>query len=556
MSQTQPPSASLPCVVQLGFSGSRDLWGDVRCGDKQIAEWDEIVVTYLAKRIAEIELPAGRFFVGISQVACGADMLFSRACAAQPGLIPPKLAIPQRIFLPQHRSEFLNATDSDGQPDFTKCQKAQAEAILDSEQVIQEYVASHSPDRKARFEEANTAILRFSDIVIVLLRKDAVGKAGGAQSFLDQAIKREIPALEIRVGLYDGQPEFEERWHPADAYEKFRRHAPSLPKELGGIAFPALGALPNVKQFCDAVKRFGSTAAEGHQKRFQFAAAWVIGAHIAATVVAGMALWLHYLREKYPFVEAIVAILLACEVVFLAFGLRWHRELHHGRAAQLWALSRVVAELGRSVQAAGDRHLYLEHLFRLQLPKRFRHLLRTLNVLHLRSTRPGRHSAWQSQRDHYLWARFHSREDGQIPYYQKQLRKDERLLRRTGFVFANCSIAAIVFTSLKFLTVILVMFEWPKWLMDWRDPLPPFLGMLAIILPVLAVASLSWTAALDCAARIATFRDTLLFLQHQQRLVENAVSGEDFDYLVRETELTLLNETAAWFARRSSITVT
>jgi hypothetical protein len=91
--------------VQLGFSGSRNLWGDVRCGDKQIAEWEEIVVQYLAKRIAEIELPASHFFVGISQVACGADMLFSRACAALPSLTPANPLIPQRIFLPQHRSQ-------------------------------------------------------------------------------------------------------------------------------------------------------------------------------------------------------------------------------------------------------------------------------------------------------------------------------------------------------------------------------------------------------------------------------------------------------------------
>src|ERR1700722_4906164 len=147
MSQTQSTSASLPCVVQLGFSGSRDLWGYVRCGDKQIAEWEEIVVQHLAKRIAEIELPASHFFVGISQVACGADILFSRACGAQ------SRPIPQRIFLPQHRSDFLNATDSHGKADFTNCQRAQAEAILDSHQVIEEHVASHAPDRRARFEE-------------------------------------------------------------------------------------------------------------------------------------------------------------------------------------------------------------------------------------------------------------------------------------------------------------------------------------------------------------------------------------------------------------------
>ncbi len=553
MSQTQPSSVSLPCVVHVGFSGSRDLWGDVRCGDTQIAEWDDSVVKYLAKRIAEIELPASHFFVGVSQVACGADQLFSRACAKQPGPRPP---IQQRIFLPQHRSDFLGATDSEGRADFTKCQRARAEKILDSEQVIQEHVASHSPDRNARFEETNTAILRVSDLVICLVRRDADGKAGGARSFLEQAISREIPALEITVGLTDGRPHFEERWHPVDAYQKFRREPPSLPKELAGIAFPMLPTLPSVQHFCDAVKTAAGTAAEGHQKRFQNSAFWIITGHVAATIFASVALMLHHFHKDNLIVEMIIMTLLGFEVLFLGRSFWRHRDLHHGHAAQSWALSRVVAELGRSVQATGKRHLYLEHLFRVPLPKRLRYLLQTLTVLHLHSTRPARDSGWQGQRDQYLWTRFQSREDGQIPYYHKQLAKDERRLRRYENVFAVCSIAAIIVASGKLGFLIYATLAEPHVIEKWLDRLPPILGAAAIILPVLAVAGLSWIAALDCAARVSTFRDTLQFLHRQQRLIQCAVTSEDFDYLVRETQLTLLNETAAWFARRSSITVT
>lgn len=333
MSQTQPSSVSLPCVVHVGFSGSRDLWGDVRCGDTQIAEWDDSVVKYLAKRIAEIELPASHFFVGVSQVACGADQLFSRACAKQPGPRPP---IQQRIFLPQHRSDFLGATDSEGRADFTKCQRARAEKILDSEQVIQEHVASHSPDRNARFEETNTAILRVSDLVICLVRRDADGKAGGARSFLEQAISREIPALEITVGLTDGRPHFEERWHPVDAYQKFRREPPSLPKELAGIAFPMLPTLPSVQHFCDAVKTAAGTAAEGHQKRFQNSAFWIITGHVAATIFASVALMLHHFHKDNLIVEMIIMTLLGFEVLFLGRSFWRHRDLHHGHAAQSW----------------------------------------------------------------------------------------------------------------------------------------------------------------------------------------------------------------------------
>jgi hypothetical protein len=548
MNHAKTPGAALPCVVQLGFSGSRRLWDDAGCTAAQIAQREEAVVQHLTRRLAEIKLPDNHFLVGISQIACGADTLFSRACAAQAA------PIRQRIFLPQHRADFLGAVDSDNKPDFSTAERAEAESILDSECVIQELVVSHAASRSARFEEANVAILRVSDIVVCLLRKDAVGRPGGTQSFLEQAKKRRTPALEIRVSLKDGQPQFEECWHPPEADQQFLRDPPSLPRELDGIPFPPFPAFPSVKEFCDAVKTRASAAAEGHQKRFHSAAAWIIGTHISATVLASVALALHHFHDN-PYIETTIMGLLAFEIVFLARGFLWHRYLHHRHAAQLWALSRVVAELGRSVQAIGSRHVYLEHLFRLQLPKRFRFLLRTLNVIHLRSTRPAREAPWQAQRDLYLQTRFDSQRDGQIPYYQGQLAKDERRLWWCQRIFAVCSIGAMICTLAKLGLVAIDLFEQPHWLEHWNAIAPPILGTLAIVLPVLAVGGLSWAAALDCAARVETFRDTLQFLLRQRLYIENASSGEEFDDLLRETELTLLSETAGWYARRSNTSV-
>ena len=45
----------------------------------QIAEREETVVQHLARRLADLELPDNHFLVGVSQIACGGDTLFSRA---------------------------------------------------------------------------------------------------------------------------------------------------------------------------------------------------------------------------------------------------------------------------------------------------------------------------------------------------------------------------------------------------------------------------------------------------------------------------------------------
>jgi len=553
MDHAKPPGAALPCVVQVGFSGSRHLWDDSGCSAAQLAAWEEAVVQHLARRLAEIELPDNHFLVGVSQIACGGDTLFSRACAA------PTAPIPQRIFLPQHRADFLSAVDSNNKPDFSTAERAEAETVLDSERVIQELIVSHAASRSARFEETNLAILRESDLVVCLIRSDAAGSAGGARHFLERAKLRGTPALEIQVQVTNGTLEFKEVWHPADGCEQYGRNPPSLPQELQGVEFQPLPRFPSVEKFCNTIKEGASVAAAGHKRRFRTSAAWIIFAHILATIFASAALALHHFRERFVFVEALIIAFLAVEIGLLVWGLWWHNYLHRRHAARLWAVSRVVAELGRSVQAIGARHVHLQHLFLLQLPHRFRYLFRTLNVLHLRSTRAGRNAPWETNRDNYLKARFDDLDNGQIPFYQNRLAEEERSLRWCQRLFTVCSCSAIIVTFVKLVLVATSMTKKlrgePDPLEYWNDTVPPFLGTFAIVLPVLAVGGLSWSAALDLSARVETFRETLEFLQRQRPLIENAASGDEFDNLLGETEFVLLSETAGWFARRSNTSV-
>lgn len=82
------------------------------------------------------------------------------------------------------------------------------------------------------------------------------------------------------------------------------------------------------------------------------------------------------------------------------------------------------------------------------------------------------------------------------------------------------------------------------------------LGILAIVLPVVAVSGLSWAAAFDCEARIETFAETGGFLRRQRPVLEMADTEAEFERLLVETEMVLLGEIANWYSRRANTHIT
>jgi len=542
----------LPCAVQLGFAGSRRLFEQPPGDPVKQAELDSRVERYLIDMLSqlphELELHPNHFLVGMSQIACGADLLFTRACLhARPQ------SIPQRIILPQHRQAYLLATDSDGIADFSADERAQAVSLLNESHIIQERVVSHSADRTVQFMDASAELLRVSDVIVCLLRAESSGKPGGTNELLDRAKVRGVPVLEIRVGLTSGEPTFNRAWHnlgkrwsTGDQDHPFCR--PHLPHALAHESVRiSVEPLPTVQEFCNPLKHLVSTQAKQHQNLFKFAAVAIITTHTLATIFATLAVVLHKAGGD-PGTAAnghslLDPVLLGIEVMLLLAGFGVHSNLHHSQAARTWAIARVVAELARSLQAIGPHHVYLKHLFFLPLPYSFRPLLRTLNILHLRSTWPERNTEWKPQRDAYI----RNRVDDQIRFYERRLVVDNRRLWWCQSTFTICSILAIAATSVKFILTLLS---------SSNDLLLSTLGTLAIVLPVLAVGGLSWSAALDCEARVETFIETLRFLERQRPFFEQATTVTEFDRLLLETESVLLGETANWFSRRSNTSVT
>ena len=354
---------TLPCVVQLGFAGSRRLFEDPPTDSEKLAELHLAVETFLTERLArlsnELKLDRNHFLVSISQVASGADTDFTKACRT--------LKIPQRICLPQHREAYLSAKDGDRNPDFKPEERAESEALLAAEHIIQERVVSHSSDRSVQFKYTNVEILRVSDVIICLLRENASNKPGGTNQLLERARSRGTAVLEIRVSLKDGKPAFREQWHnidPNDPNHEFK--TPRLPDELVKLKLKKPTAIPPSRdEFCETLDKFASQQADKNQFRFKFAAVVIISTHAFATLLATIAVAFHSVANahgKLPetgasvtadfLAEMAIPLMLAFEVISLLFGFFVHRDLHHSSSSP--QMGRFAS--GRPVHLVSECH--------------------------------------------------------------------------------------------------------------------------------------------------------------------------------------------------------
>lgn len=555
MQQAASPTFELHCVVQLGFAGSRRLINDSNLSEEDQQQLEGTIQEKLREQLKElpgkIGMEPNQFLCGISQLAIGADMLFTRACR--------ELKIPQRIFLPQSRLAFLSATGSDGSPDFSDEQHVEAEALFAAEHIIQERVVSDSAIRRIRFEDTNLEILRVSDVVVCLIGENATSRPGGTSQLLQGAIVRGKPTLELRVSRQNGTAVVTPTWHNLS-------NAPpqQLCQPLDEVRATALNdLLPSCDQYTDALKQYASERARAHRRFFRFAALVIVLTHLTATILATMALVSHDVFAAFDSNHQsdrhhngdhgtgetiVVSGLLLVEVGLLLTGFFAHHKLHHSRASENWALSRLLAEICRSVRSLENLHLYLGYLFARALPSALRPLLRTLNVLHLNSTWDKREDDWRPSRDGYVRKRLVDEQSGQISFFDRGRARARHWRKIADTMFMICSVAAVFATTAKLVIVLS--------LHDDAKLMAAALGAFAIVLPVLAVAALSLVAAMDLRALEHTYSEMQQFLELQLPLIQQAESRREFELLLIETESRLLGEVAHWFSRRSFLGVT
>jgi hypothetical protein len=400
-------------------------------------------------------------------------------------------------------------------------------------------VVATSSDRHEQFQEVNRRLARAADIIICLVRDDAKGQAGGSLELLELAGRRHHPVLEIRVSVAaDGGAVFSEIWHHRECFK-----VPDLPHELAGLQ-SNLEGIPSVKPYCDALKAFASARAKSMRAIFRNSAVTILGTHLLATLCA---VWALVDAKSHT-----VPWLLVVELALLITGLYTHDSLHRQHATAVWGMTRLVAELARSVLALAGVPTYLSHLFTLPMPASLRSLLHTLNVLHLRESRMLSPDTFAVRRERYTCDRLLKAGSGQIAYYEGEVKSAKRWLTVANFVFRMASSFAIVATALK-----LVLHQGPiLGITEERcEYFTRWLGSLAILLPILAVAALSLSASLDLQARANTYQEMLDFLKVHVEHLREAASEREFAELAIEAETRLLGETVTWYFRRSYTSV-
>jgi len=537
-------SCRLPCAVQIGFAGSRQLLDPQLLPAAEAARQEAEVADYLARRLAslpqDLELGEHHFFCAISQIGIGADTAFTRACQER--------GIPQRIFLPEHEDAYLVATGSDGKPDLPKAAQAITRKLLDGSHVIERRLVSDAPDRRARFEDTNRAIAAASDLVVCLLPEEA--EPGSTVELLELARAQGIPALEIRMSPGEQGPGFHEVWHDLDQFS-----SPALPPTMDALQAPEMCTepprLPTIQQLASVVEGHFSRMAARQRKSFERAARLIIGTHVLATVLVALVL---AAQMGPPDAEEHGAhtwplVVLGLELAALALGFTTHLWRRHTRPAREWALARLTAEINRSVLSLGHWHMPLHYLFRLHLP--WEHdllpLLRTLDILHLWSTREYRDPPSGELCERYVVQRLTDGERGEVHSYRERCKKEKCRGEMAHAMFATCSFLAIGATLVELL-LLAELIAPPEAL---ESMAPGGLGFLAIVLPVLAVGALSWAAAQDYEGKVHRYAQMSAFLDAQVKALQAADSTRERQRLVQETELQLLRETAQWYSRRA-----
>lgn len=524
----------LPLVVQVGFAGARKLLPEGATVDA--AAFERSVADQLKAELqnlpARLGLGPQHLLVGLSQVAAGADALFTEAIA--------ELGWAQRIFLPQLREDYLNA-GSHSAPDFDKAERDRACKLLGMAHIIEESVVSIDADREARFEDTNLHILAEADVLVCLRREGQRNRPGGTAQLVERAEARGMTLLELCVSVGpEGQALMECRWNPGAEPAAFV--PPVLPAPLESAAAPAQRPQaqdwPSVQSYAEALKAQASTLAEEGQSQFKGAAAIIVGTHLAATFLATLVI---KIVGDTP-----GKILLGAEMLLLFAGVLKHRQLHKEKHTEEWAIARVCAEMARSVLAFWPQRGSLKHLLALPIPLELRPVLRTLNVLQLRQLKREPVPDWRAVLAQYQAVRLDKPDKGQISYYKRKQLSAERLAKGAGLSFMLLSVLAMCATLTKL--VLKVWFDHLHAALDWT-------GLAAVVLPVTAVAAMSVAAALDAEARAHTFGQMHGFLIASRKRLSLVASAREAALLVAETEARLFGETVIWYSRRAFTSV-
>lgn len=543
------PEVAHACVIQLGFSGSRDLFPGISDPLRR-ARLTQALTAQVAQKLSELRnrpelhLHEGHVLVGIAQMAVGGDWAFADACE-QAGIL-------LRVFLPQPRDEFLAGKEA--RPpfadDFTPAQREQATQRLQRAGVVQQRVVSMASERTARFVETDVEILRAADIAVILQPKhaDGLGKPGSTNEFAEQALRGGKPLYALTFWIDENQQlhVYDELRYPRD------RHWPA-PRLPAVVPEPALGLdelAPRVAAECSALAQQSRAQCERDSARR-------VLLHIGLMLLVSTVLLLIHLfgdrvDQNLAWLVSLVAGLLvvpAAILVWRAFSMKAPASAMH---RQRWTDLHLAAELARSalalspvaadgadgrVASAGQPH-DLAFLLRPTLPSEHRALAQALAIAHLRRMRTEKPVPWEESRDRYVRERLEQPATGQLAFYRERL---EQIRCHVRAVSIQAGLLG-GFATLVVLAVLLL-------------PVPALalaaaLSRLALLLILVALVLQAQRCVLKHRLRVSAGSELLKQLESLAQRLQRAPSECEFLVLQNETESLLLAATLDWYRWR------
>jgi hypothetical protein len=463
------PSATVPGPLSwcLGYAGPRRLGSR----DDSGVEWERQLRTALEIVAREIRarLSPERPLCLVGALAQGADLAIAETMLAHGAVL--------RAFLPEPIDRFANETD------FPKERDRERLAVLARHERLTEVrVVSSANDRRERFFECATEIVRAADAMLCVRHFDAESGRGGTEEAVSLARAMGRPIIDVRL----------ERDPAADAQIVF---PPELARRADArpLPFPT----PDPRATVAAWKATASAEAGRSKHLIVRAAAWTVGLQLAATLIAVLT----HGREEWE-VPSLVAKLV---VILTAGGIAaWASRR---RVNTRWAGRRFAAELQRSwsaVRGLRGPANWLED----DLPSEFASHGRDLALLHGLDRAQDRTDDLPGFKTRYAAERLAGQRD-----YASRTARSARSGRRTlNTIFYACIAATLVAVLTKLgLRAFGAAEHW--------SALDRACSLVSILGPAFGAAAVSFVALLDLSARTATQSRLADFLDEKERLL-------------------------------------
>jgi hypothetical protein len=227
-------------------------------------------------------------------------------------------------------------------------------------------------------------------------------------------------------------------------------------------------------------------------------------------------------------------VFLTVELILLGWALG--ESFFNRKRRELWAKTRIEAEICRSVVATWDMRRRADHIPNISILG-FAPLCRNLRLIRLLDKAPCPSLA--SVRDGYLNGRL----ENQRKYFVEQSANAQKVHRRLKRLAVCCTVLAIVMSFLAFLLSQIH-------LAAWFSTLSTCVKFVSLLLPLGSATFFSWMVTQDYSRRAVRYDEMATMLTDATRRLRQVQTWNGLGRVTAEAEEELLQEIVEWHSFR------